>query len=172
MQEKQKPVFVIATANSIDALPPEFLRKGRFDEIFFADLPTHAERMQILKVHLIQRLNNPAVLDGLTIDDETLRRLADASEGYSGAELEQALIAGVFDAFAEDRSVRLEDLERAISNMVPLSVTQAEQIAAVRAWADVRAVAATSQEDRALPADDSPARGPEPETRGGRAVDF
>ena len=149
MQEKDKAVFVIATANSIDALPPEFLRKGRFDEIFFVDLPTEPERVSIWAVHLQRRLRGRDVAAHLHIDDELTRLLARISEGYSGAEIEQCVIAALFDAFAERRLVCVEDLVKGVRNMVPLSVTQAEQINQVRAWAAVRAVAATSVEDRA-----------------------
>lgn len=116
----------------------------------------------------------------------TYFRRSEASEGYSGAEIEQAVIAGLFDAFAERRPLRRDDLLRAVHNMVPLSVTQAEQIQEIRNWANVRAVAATAAEDRALenslpgtqdplasPSDDGL---PEPfdleHSRGGRAVDF
>jgi SpoVK/Ycf46/Vps4 family AAA+-type ATPase len=149
LQEKTQPVFVIATANNIDRLPPEFLRKGRFDEIFFVDLPTRAERMPIWALHLDKRLRHELVADGLVVDEELVGRLAGASEGYSGAEIEQAVVAALFDAFAERRPLQVEDLLRAVANMVPLSVTQAEQISAIRTWADVRAVAATAAEDRA-----------------------
>jgi SpoVK/Ycf46/Vps4 family AAA+-type ATPase len=175
MQDKVRPVFVIATANSISHLPPEFLRKGRFDEIFFVDLPTRAERIPILRVHLARRLTEPDVRAGLELDDAAIGRLADLSEGYSGAEIEQAIIAALFDAFAERRPVRLEDFERAIQNMVPLSVTQAEQIRAVRDWANLRAVAATAPEDRvelsgALTGAEAAAGAGD--QRGGRQVDF
>ncbi len=173
MQEKLSSVFVIATANSIHGLPPEFLRKGRFDEIFFVDLPTRSERVPILKVHLERRLQDSAAVGDFRLTNDVLAELADISEGYSGAEIEQAVLAGLFDAFADRRSVDLEDFKRAISNMVPLSVTQAEQIRATRDWANVRAVAATAQEDRetyvgAVSGSDGDVR----DTRGGRAVDF
>jgi ATP-dependent 26S proteasome regulatory subunit len=147
MQEKQAPVFTIATSNDVDGLPPELLRKGRFDEIFFVDLPTHTERMAIWEVHLRRRLSFPAVAGALTLDQSTLRELADVSANYSGAEIEQAVLAGVLDAFAERRPLRLDDLIRAVASMVPLSVTQAERIDALRAWAKTRAVSATAAED-------------------------
>ncbi len=173
MQEKARPVFVIATANSIEGLPPEFLRKGRFDEIFFVDLPTQVERRPILRVHLEKRLRDSEVVGDFRATDEVLERLADLSEGYSGAEIEQAILAGLFDAFAEQRSVREEDFARALSDMVPLSVTQAEQIRATREWANVRAVAATAQEDREAYVEAVAAGGGDVrESRGGRAVDF
>jgi ATP-dependent 26S proteasome regulatory subunit len=148
MQEKTAPVFVMATANNISLLPPEFLRKGRFDEIFFIDLPTRSERRDIFRVHLAVRLAAGPALGDLEIDDPLLDTLADATEGFSGAEIEQAVISGCFDAFDGRRHLTAEDLLREIRNTVPLSVTQSEQIDALREWADVRAVAASTEEDR------------------------
>lgn len=148
MQEKTKPVFVVATANNISGLPPEMMRKGRFDEIFFIDLPTFNERKQIFKVHLQSRLKDPDVIGDFKIDEECLEHLAGLTEGFGGAELEQIVIMGLFDAFAEDRSITMKDFENSIKNTVPLSVTQAEQIMSIRQWANIRAVAATTQEDR------------------------
>jgi SpoVK/Ycf46/Vps4 family AAA+-type ATPase len=147
MQEKTGSVFVIATANDIERLPPELLRKGRFDEIFFVDLPSRAERASIWTVHLRRRLARPAVQGGLALDESLLRELGTLSAGYSGAEIEQAVVAGLFDAFSERRPLRRDDLLRAVTGMVPLSVTQAEKIEAVRAWARTRAVAATAEAD-------------------------
>lgn len=177
MQEKSRPVFVIATANDFEGLPPELLRKGRFDEVFFVDLPTRAERASIWRVHLTRRLRNPAVAGVLTVDDALLGELAEFSEGYSGAEIEQAVVGGLFDAFSERRPLRREDLVRALGAMVPLSVTQAERIDAVRSWADTRAVAATAAEDwdlggrRGGPGADRPGAPPQ-RGHGGRAVEF
>lgn len=184
MQEKTAPVFVIATANKVDRLPPELLRKGRFDEIFFVDLPTSQERREIWRLHLSKRLKLSKA-GALDITDELLAGLTEASEGYSGAEIEQGVVASLFDAFAERRRLESEDLYRAIRNMVPLSVTQAEQIAAVRAWAADRAVAATAVEDltgyteaAAVDTGEPPqlsaseAVTDPPHTRGGRLVDF
>lgn len=147
MQEKTAPVFVIATANKVDQLPPELLRKGRFDEIFFIDLPTAQERRDIWMLHLTKRLRQSRA-QGLEITEGLLDELVRETEGYAGAEIEQAVIVGLFDAFAERRLLQANDLSRAVRNMVPLSVTQSEQIASVRAWATVRAVAATATEDR------------------------
>ena len=177
MQEKTHPVFVIATANNIDKLPPEFLRKGRFDEIFFVDLPTRTERKIIWNLHLNKRLKNPEVLGQTKIDEALLEGLSDVTEGYSGAEIEQAVIAGLFDAFSEKRSIKEDDLAKSVKNMVPLSITQAEAIDTIREWANVRAVAATAVEDMA---DIVPSKKKESEiktpviapTRGGRTVDF
>lgn len=149
MQEKTKPVFVVATANNIDRLPSELLRKGRFDEIFFVDLPTLKERMKIFEVHLKKRLKNEEIIGNISCTEDNLRKLALLTEGFVGAEIEESVIAALFEAFSEDRKINLADLEKAIKNMVPLSVTQAEQITAIREWANVRAVAATAKEDRA-----------------------
>ena len=190
MQEKTSPVFVIATANNVSGLPPEFLRKGRFDEIFFVDLPTGIERRDVWDLHLRKRLHNENVSAGIDLTEDLVARLADATEGYAGAEIEQAVVVGLFDAFAERRPLDETDLFRAVDNMVPLSVTQAEQIAAIRSWAATRAIAATAAEDRTgygaasnstgpppLPnghhnARDEPTGDPDGRERGGRLVDF
>ncbi len=176
MQEKTSAVFVMATANNISLLPPEFLRKGRFDEIFFIDLPTTSERRRIFSLHIGARLQAGPALGGLDVDDASLDRLAALTEGYSGAEIEQAVISACFDAFDGRRTLTADDLERAVTNTVPLSITQAEQIQALRAWADVRAVAASAPQDRAgyrTPDTDSAVPAVDPEaarSRGGRTV--
>ena len=183
MQEKTKPVFVVATANNIDSLPSEMMRKGRFDEIFFIDLPTFNERKQIFKVHLESRLTYPEVWGDFEINDETLKHLSNITEGFGGSELEQIVVMGLYDAFSEDRSITLNDFENAVKNTVPLSVTQAEQIISIRNWANVRAVAATAQEDRMEYTQTSTdSNNPKPEiptpddeisdSRGGRTLDF
>ncbi len=147
LQEKTEPVFVIATANNIDKIPPEMLRKGRFDEIFFVDLPTHNERKQIFKIHLTKRLKNSISKD-FNISDELLNSLAQSTEGLVGSEIEQVIISSLFEAFSQDRALKEEDLFKVIANTVPLSTTQAENIMAIRQWANQRAVAATKQSDR------------------------
>jgi len=149
MQEKTAAVFVIATANTISLLPPEMMRKGRFDEIFFIDLPTDAERTVIFELHLKARLKAGPALGPLDVSEALLASLVSATEGFSGAEIEQVVIAACFDAFNERRTLTDDDLLHEIDKTVPLSVTQAEQIAALRAWADIRAVAASAPEDRA-----------------------
>ena len=176
MQEKTSSVFVIATANNIDKLPPEFLRKGRFDEIFFVDLPTDDEREKIWEIQIGQRVTGEMHKHDVLLERKSISRLVPLSEGYSGAEIEQAVIAGLFEAFSEQRGLELKDLERAIKTMVPLSVTQAEKIAAVRAWADVRAISASdgasageSLKSRKKPAEAAEKAASE---RGGRRVDF
>ncbi|MFW6264122.1 MAG: AAA family ATPase [Cyanobacteriota bacterium] len=131
MQEKTSPVFVMATANRVERLPGEFLRKGRFDEIFFVDLPTTEERQEIFKIHLHQRRSDIARFD--------LEQLAKVSEGFSGAEIEQALIAAMYEAFAQDREFTQLDIIAAIKSTLPLSRTMTEQVTALRDWARQRA---------------------------------
>ncbi len=174
LQEKTKPVFVIATANDISALPPELLRKGRFDEIFFVDLPTFKEREKIFNLHINKRLKKTTVDHEITASDEICREMAALSEGYVGAEIEQITISAMYEAFYADRGLRKEDIIKSIKETVPLSSTQREQILELRAWAQNRAVLATAVEDREQePAsvdgnDDSGfAR-----SQGGRIVDF
>ena len=146
MQEKTAPVFVIATANNIDRLPPELLRKGRFDEIFFVDLPTFNERKEIFKVHLSKRLKDKEICKNIKINNELLEVLSQKTEGFIGSEIEQVVISALCDAFFENRELQLVDFDRAIENTVPLSKTQKEQIVAIREWANVRAVCASSKE--------------------------
>lgn len=173
MQEKKKPVFVIATANKIDSLPAEFLRKGRFDEIFFVDLPTRLEREEIWRLHLGKRLTPQSKASGGIEIDGASARLAQQSEGYSGAEIEQAVISACFEAFSGKRAVTIEDLERSVRNTVPLSVTQSEQITRIREWASSRAVTATSQTARDAYDNAAPANEDDISSwRGGRAIDF
>lgn len=143
MQEKTAPVFVFATANQIDRLPPELLRKGRFDEIFFVDLPGLEERKQIFAVHFRRRLTTPEARGNFQATEEILTRLAEASEGYIGAEIEQAIVSALYEAFFESREFRLEDVENAFKKTVPLAVTQAEHIEVLRRWARQRAVPAS-----------------------------
>ncbi len=153
------------------------MRKGRFDEIFFIDLPTDAERKVIFGLHLKARLKAGPALGALAVDDALLDELVALTEGFSGAEIEQVVIAACFDAFHERRGLTLDDLLHSIGNTVPLSVTQSEQIDALRAWADIRAVAASAPQDRAGYATPEPAPsflGVPPESvlaRGGRPVE-
>lgn len=135
MQEKQSPVFIIATANNISLLPPELLRKGRFDEIFFVDLPDAAEREQIFKIHLAKRNVNPDSVD--------MAALVDAADGFSGAEIEQAVIAALYEAFYKSHSLSAEYVINALGQTVPLSKTMKEEIGALRNWANARAVPAS-----------------------------
>lgn len=171
MQEKTAPVFVAATANNISGLPPEMMRKGRFDEIFFVDLPTVAERRAIFHLHLGKRLTNPEVLGALELNDALYGDLAAKTEGFVGAEIEQVVISALFEAFAETRAITKQDLDNAIAATVPLSVTQAEQIQSLRSWAKLRAVSATAPQDREGYADDDNG-GDLTATRGGRTLVF
>jgi SpoVK/Ycf46/Vps4 family AAA+-type ATPase len=131
MQEKESPVFVMATANRVERLPGEFLRKGRFDEIFFVDLPTPLEREAIFKIHLGKRRDQIQRFD--------LEQLGKVSEGFSGAEIEQAIIAAMYEAFAQDREFTQLDIIAAIKSTLPLSRTMTEQVTALRDWARQRA---------------------------------
>ena len=145
LNEKTKPVFVIATANNINAIPSEMLRKGRFDEIFFVDLPTKKERVDIFKLHLTKKLNK-SISSKFNISEDLLNKLADMTEGFVGAEIEQVVVSALFEAFSEDRVLEEGDLFKVIDNTVPLSTTQAEQILRLRNWANERAVSATAKD--------------------------
>lgn len=174
MQEKTEPVFVIATANDISSLPPELLRKGRFDEIFFVDLPTKKEREKIFKLHIDKRVRGSSVQHELQADDDVCRELAEMTAGYVGAEIEQIVISAMYEAFYAERGLQKSDVVKAIRETVPLSSTQREQILQLRAWAKERAVLATAIEDRETEAasdagDDS---GNFVNAQGGRIVDF
>jgi len=140
MQEKDKPVFVVATANDVRALPPELLRKGRFDDIFFVDLPDAHERLQILEIHLTTRDRNAYSFD--------LTRVAEETERFSGAELEQVVVSALFQAFSEDRTLCFEDLIEAARDTVPLAVTMDDHIKQLREWARPRARRASTDRHR------------------------
>lgn len=172
MQEKTAPVFVIATANNISGLPAELLRKGRFDEIFFVDLPTKTERKEIFKLHLTKRLKDEEVAGKLDMNDELYEKLADLTEGFVGAEIEQVVISALYEAFFQKRPLEISDLGNTIKNVVPLSVTQKEQILALREWANIRAVTATKKDDMVQYAAGSEGDSDDVNTtRGGRALD-
>lgn len=134
MAEREGPVFIVATANQVQELPAELLRKGRFDEIFFVDLPTPDTRVELLRLHLGRR--------GLDADGFALPALAAASEGFSGAEIEQAIVSGLYAAHAEQRPLDDTLLMQEIRATRPLSVLMAEQVQALRAWAAGRTVPA------------------------------
>jgi SpoVK/Ycf46/Vps4 family AAA+-type ATPase len=134
MQEKRDPVFVVATANSVDLLPPELLRKGRFDEIFFVDLPGPDARRGVLALHLTRRGHDPKSID--------LDPLVAASEGFSGAELEQAVVAALYTAFHAKKPLDAETILAEMKATIPLSRTMSEKIESLRAWAKDRAVPA------------------------------
>jgi SpoVK/Ycf46/Vps4 family AAA+-type ATPase len=136
MQEKTAPVFVIATANDVRSLPPELMRKGRFDEIFFVDLPTRDERKTILDIHLKKKKRDPSTLE--------TNKAVDAMPEFSGAEIEQAVISALYDAFDADRELTAEGLLQAAREIVPLAVTMKEGIDTMRDWAKTRARAASA----------------------------
>jgi ATP-dependent 26S proteasome regulatory subunit len=138
MQERKPAVFVAATCNNVSVLPPELIRKGRFDELFFVDLPSVEERKQVLSIQLTKRKRNPA--------DYDLNRVAGAAKGFSGAEIESALQSALYAAFARQQELSTEDLLTALSSTVPLSITRGEEIATLRDWAKERAVWASSPE--------------------------
>ncbi|MCC6738314.1 MAG: AAA family ATPase [Planctomycetia bacterium] len=131
MQEKTKPVFVIATANRIADLPPELLRKGRFDEIFFLDLPSAAEREEIFRIHIAKRRRDPSRFD--------VKALAAAAKGFNGAEVEESIVSAMYKGFSENREVAQGDVLSAVQETVPLSATMAEEIDALRQWCRGRA---------------------------------
>ena len=134
MNEREERVFIVATANDISSLPPEFLRKGRFDEIFFVDLPKDAARSTIFSIHLCKRK--------VALEVFNLPRLVTLSEGFSGAEIEQAIIAGSYEAHARRTPLCQQDIENALTQTQPLSVVMAEQVEALRQWAASRTVLA------------------------------
>ena len=136
MQEKTSPVFVMATANRVERLPGEFLRKGRFDEIFFVDLPSADERKEIFGIHLAKRREDISRFD--------LDQLVMVCDGFSGAEIEQALVAAMYEAFAQDREFTQLDIIASIRATLPLSKTMHEQVTALRDWARQRARPAAS----------------------------
>ncbi len=131
LSEKKSPVFVIATANNIDRLPPELLRKGRFDEIFFLDLPNPQERYEILYIQLTKRNRSPENYD--------LENLAFLTEGFNGAELEEVVISALYEAYYANRELEQEDLVTSIKSTVPLSQTMKEQVRHLREWCADRA---------------------------------
>jgi len=135
MQDRKSPVFVAATCNNVTVLPPELIRKGRFDELFFVDLPNQAERKQIFSIQLTKRKRNPAEFD--------LDKIATSAKGYSGAEIDAAVQGAMYAAYSEKKPLSTQHLLAAIAQTVPLSTTRSEEIAALRGWARTRAVPAS-----------------------------
>jgi AAA+ superfamily predicted ATPase len=135
MQEKPPLVFVAATANRIESLPAEIIRKGRFDQVFFCDLPTEEERRDIIKIHL--------GLNGADPKEINIDRILVHTQAWTGAEIEQAIISARIDAVAEKRRMATDDITRHTTSMVPLSKTMSEQIKAIRDWAFDRATRAS-----------------------------
>lgn len=138
MQDRKAPVFVAATCNNVTVLPPELIRKGRFDELFFVDLPNQAERKQIFSIQLARRKRNPAEFD--------LEKVGAAAQGYSGAEIDAAVQGALYAAYSEKRALNTQSLIDALAQTVPLSTTRAEEIAALREWARTRAVPASAHD--------------------------
>lgn len=134
MQDHREPIFIVATANDISALPPELMRKGRFDEVFFIDLPSTDARRQIFSIHLQRRQRDPAAFD--------LDLLADSSKDLTGSEIEQAIVSALFHSFAAKRELQTDDVLKAIAETHPLSSLMAEKIEQLRAWAVNRCVRA------------------------------
>jgi SpoVK/Ycf46/Vps4 family AAA+-type ATPase len=136
MQDRKAPVFVAATCNNVSVLPPELIRKGRFDELFFVDLPNQAERKQIFAIQLERRKRKPAEFD--------LEQIAVAAKGYSGAEIDAAVQTALYTAYSAKSNLTTQSLAQALRQTVPLSRTRAEEIETLRQWARTRAVPASS----------------------------
>ena len=134
MAERKGRVFLVATANDVTQLPPELLRKGRVDEIFFVDLPDAATREEIFAIHLSKRRFDPATFD--------LGQLAQAADGFSGAEIEQAIVAGIYEALAAKDRLATRHVLGELGRTKPLSVVMAEKVAWLREWAAGRTVRA------------------------------
>jgi len=130
MQERVAPVFMVATANNIEALPPELLRKGRFDEIFFVDLPTLAVRREIARLHLVRRKVD---ITGFDLDT-----LAITSQGCTGADIEAAIVTSILHAASLKRPLTTQDVLQALDDSAPISLLMRERINALRAWARER----------------------------------
>ncbi len=136
LQEKKSPVFVVATCNNVKELPPELLRKGRFDEIFFVDLPSKQERKDILKIHLEKRHRKP--------EEYNIEKLAEMTKEFAGSELEEIIVSALYDAFDEETELNQSHLENTINGMIPLSKTMGDQIKGIREWAKIRAKRASN----------------------------
>ncbi len=149
LQEKKSPVFVIATANDVSMLPPELLRKGRFDEIFFVDLPNSDERRAIFEIHLSQRKRDPGSFD--------LNKLVRASAGYSGSELEEVIVIAMYNAYDQglgESDITTEMMLQALGEIIPLSQTMRERLTEMREWARSRARLASPADEQIEDTDD------------------
>jgi SpoVK/Ycf46/Vps4 family AAA+-type ATPase len=139
MQEKDKPVYIVATANDVSQLPPELLRKGRFDEIFFVDLPSEEERKEIIKIHLSKRKRN--------FNDFDINQISKESDGFTGAEIESCIISAMYESFNDGkREPTSNDIINSIRETIPLSITMSEHIEGLRNWAKNRARNASNKE--------------------------
>jgi hypothetical protein len=141
MQDRKAAVFVAATCNNVSVLPPELIRKGRFDELFFVDLPNQAERKQIFSIQLAKRKRNPAEFDR--------EKVASAANGYSGAEIDAAVQGALYASYSEKKPLATQFLLDALAQTVPLSITRAEEIGELREWARTRAVPASARDGSA-----------------------
>jgi SpoVK/Ycf46/Vps4 family AAA+-type ATPase len=139
MQEHSSDIFIAATANRIDMLPAEMLRRGRFDQIFFIDLPTRKEREEIFTIHLKNKGND--------VSQFNIPQLAQITKGWSGSEIEQVIISGMYESFNQNRNLSEDDLFTIFGNSVPLSTTMEEQIKKIRSWAHNRAVRASRDKE-------------------------
>jgi len=149
LSEKQAPVFVVATANDISQLPPELLRKGRLDEIFFVDLPSNEERAEVFRIHLAKRDRVPEQFD--------LASLADSSKDFSGAEIEEAINSALYDAFDARQELAASHILIALGQTVPLAKTMDEHISRLRTWAEGRARnASVARAPKSAPTHDIP----------------
>jgi SpoVK/Ycf46/Vps4 family AAA+-type ATPase len=135
MQERKEFVFVAATANRIDLLPAEMIRRGRFDQVFFVDLPSSEERKSIFQIHLKRREEDLSRFDFIL--------LAQSTENYSGAEIEQVVVSALARSLSEGRALHQDDLYWEINHLIPLATTMQEQIKAIRSWARKRAISAS-----------------------------
>lgn len=140
MQDRKAPVFVAATCNNVSALPPELIRKGRFDELFFVDLPSQAERKQIFSIQLSKRKRNAA--------DFEIEKIAEAAQGFSGAEIDAAVQSALYAAYSSKQELSTETFLNVLAHTVPLSVTRSEEINELREWAKRRAVPASAANAR------------------------
>jgi vesicle-fusing ATPase len=139
MQEHESEIFIAATANRIDLLPAELLRRGRFDQLFFIDLPTRREREEIFSIHLTEKEK--------AASNFNIPQLAQITKGWSGSEIEQVIISSRYEAFNENRPLSEDDLFTSFGNSVPLSTTMEVQIKHIRSWAHNRAVRASSDRE-------------------------
>jgi AAA+ superfamily predicted ATPase len=139
MQERPPGVFLVATSNDVEKLPPELLRRGRFDEIFFVDLPRPDERRSVFELHLRKRRRDPAAFD--------VDALVRASDGFSGAEIEGAIVGAMYRAYSVSKELRTQDILTELAQTTPLSRTRAEDIGVMRLWAQGRATPATTAEE-------------------------
>lgn len=143
VKRQTSPVYAIATANQVQSLPPEFCRKGRFDEIYGLDLPTENERQEIFKIHLTKRGRNP--------NDFSVSTLAQKTNGYTGADIEQIVKLGLKLAFFEEEELRTQHLERSIPEIIPLSKTEANRITETQQWCEQHAKPANPKTKSAPP---------------------